>query len=92
LRAESRDAAKLDAFLTRAQQLANATVAESALHVWEPVAATLERKAGYVRKQLMVQAPSRKLLQQFLAHWVVALRGADARSVRWTLDVDPIEV
>jgi primosomal protein N' (replication factor Y) len=92
LRVESRDAAKLDAFLTRAQELAKATVAEAALHVWEPVAATLERKAGYVRKQLMVQAPSRKLLQQFLAHWVVALRSADARAVRWTLDVDPIEV
>ena len=96
LRTESRDAAALDSFLDRSQQLAHATLAETAeaegLRVWEPVTATLERKAGYVRKQLMVQADSRRSMQQFLAGWISALRTADSRAVRWTIDVDPIEV
>ena len=96
LRTEARDAAALDSFLVRSQQLAHATLAETVeaegLRVWEPVTATLERKAGYVRKQLMVQADSRRSMQQFLAGWISALHTADSRAVRWTIDVDPIEV
>ncbi|MFY8063242.1 MAG: primosomal protein N', partial [Usitatibacteraceae bacterium] len=68
LRTESRNAAALDSFLHRAQQLAKSTLAETieagGLRVWEPVTATLERKAGYVRKQLMLQADSRRSMQQ----------------------------
>ncbi len=102
LRTESRDADALDNFLSRAQQLAHSRLAETteangtggagALRVWEPVTATLERKAGYVRKQLMVQADSRRNMQQFLAGWIDALRSTDSRAVRWVVDVDPIDV
>jgi primosomal protein N' (replication factor Y) (superfamily II helicase) len=102
LRTESRDAAALDSFLARAQQFAHSVLAENTetgaagraggMRVWEPVTATLERKAGYVRKQLMVQADSRRNMQQFLAGWIDALRSADSRAVRWVVDVDPIDV
>jgi primosomal protein N' (replication factor Y) len=96
LRSESRDATALDSFLARSQHLAHATLDSHSelrgVRVWEPVTATLERKAGYVRKQLMVQADSRRSMQQFLAGWMSALRAADSRAVRWNVDVDPIEV
>ncbi len=94
LRAEARDANKLDAFMAGAQALAARSKAESNadVHVWDPVVATLERKAGYSRKQLMVQADTRRGLQHFLRSWIDEIRGADARAVRWTIDVDPIDV
>lgn len=96
LRSESRDATALDSFLARSQHLAHATLDSHSelrgVRVWEPVTATLERKAGYVRKQLMVQADSRRSMQQFIAGWMSALRAADSRAVRWNVDVDPIEV
>jgi len=92
LRTESRDVEKLDAFMTSAQQLAREVAQVDTLRVWEPVAATLERKAGYVRKQLMVQADSRRALQQFLTSWMEPLRASDTRAVRWAVDVDPIDV
>ncbi len=92
LRGESRDGAKLDAFMVTAQSLAQRLDTGDAVRVWEPVLATLERKAGYVRKQLMVQADTRRALQQFLGVWIAQLRAADARAVRWLLDVDPIDI
>ena len=92
LRTESRDAAKLDAFMARAQQSAHAVEHVESLRIWEPVTATLERKAGYARKQLMVQADSRRALRGFLTAWIVALRDTDDRAVRWAIDVDPIDV
>jgi len=92
LRTESRDVEKLDAFMARAQQLAREVAQVETLRVWEPVTATLERKAGYVRKQLMVQADSRRALQQFLTAWIEPLRASDTRAVRWAVDVDPIDV
>jgi primosomal protein N' (replication factor Y) len=94
LRAEARDAKRLDLFMARAQQLANQAQSDASagLHVWDPVVATLERKAGYVRKQLMVQADARRGLQQFLSGWITQLREIDDRAVRWTIDVDPIDV
>ena len=36
------------------------------VQVWDSVPPTLARKAGFERRQLMVQATSRKALQQFL--------------------------
>jgi primosomal protein N' (replication factor Y) len=99
LRTESRDADALDSFLSRAQQHAHSILAASTrtsgaggLRVWEPVSATLERKAGYMRKQLMLQADSRRSMQQFLTSWIDTLRLTDSRAVRWVVDVDPIDV
>jgi primosomal protein N' (replication factor Y) (superfamily II helicase) len=92
LRAESHDAAKLDRYLRGAQQSAQRLAVGNTLRVWEPVVATLERKAGYVRKQLMIQADSRRDMQVFLSTWVALLRELDSRGVRWILDVDPVEV
>jgi primosomal protein N' (replication factor Y) len=53
----------------------------------------MERLKGMERAQLLVQAGSRKALQQFLQGWVPLLRALPQSSkVRWSVDVDPLEV
>jgi primosomal protein N' len=39
-----------------------------------------------------VQAAARADLQRFLSAWRPALSDSASRSVRWSLDVDPLEV
>ncbi|MDP3689003.1 MAG: hypothetical protein Q8R64_15585 [Sulfurimicrobium sp.] len=51
----------------------------------------MARLAGRERAQLLVQADSRRDLQNFLQHWNAALMGLKARQVRWSLDVDPLD-
>ena len=95
LRAEAGDVEKLDAFLAGAQTSGQRIVVDNQLggiNVWEPVASTLERKAGFTRKQLMVQSDRRATLQQFLTVWLDGLRADNIRTVKWAIDVDPIEV
>jgi primosomal protein N' (replication factor Y) len=43
------------------------------------------------RAQLLVQSASRPALQDFLRAWTERLFATAPRSVRWHLDVDPIE-
>ena len=92
LRAESKQAESLAKFMadiaTNAQTLAPA----HGVHVWDPVPPTLARKAGYERRQLMVQADSRAVLQRFLSHWLIMVRQREVRAVKWVIDVDPLEV
>lgn len=97
LRGEARDVAKLDAFFDEACAWAKsiaATLADEAntLRVWEPVPSTLERKAGFTRKQLMLQSTQRSALHQLLDAWLPMLRASEHRGVKWIVDVDPIEV
>jgi primosomal protein N' (replication factor Y) (superfamily II helicase) len=92
LKVEARDTAKLDKFCENALQLATVHANNTSVHVWEPVASSLARKAGYSRKQLMVQSDKRGALQLFLAAWIAEIRQSDARQIKWVIDVDPIEV
>jgi len=58
-----------------------------------PVPATMVRRAGRTHAQLLVESPQRVLLQRFLADWVPRLSALPApRSLRWALDVDPLDV
>jgi len=59
---------------------------------WGPVSAPMARRAGRFRVHLLLQAQQRKPLHRLLKD----LRGTvnalpEARSVRWSLDVDPLE-
>ena len=66
--------------------------AETGLAVLGPVTAPMERRAGRFRAQLLLRAARRAPLHATLA---VALRRIDAlpeaRRVRWSLDVDPLD-
>jgi len=90
LRAESKKAGEALEFLGQAGRLARR--AGEGVEVFDPVPAALERKAGFERAQLLVRAPSRQALQPFLRAWRLALTARDQRRVRWSLDVDPLEV
>jgi primosomal protein N' (replication factor Y) len=58
-----------------------------------PVPASLARRADRHHAQLLVESANRSLLQGFLADWVPRLADLPgARSLRWALDVDPLDV
>ncbi len=90
LRAEAKKPGEALRFLREASTIASRITAE--VEVFDPVAAPLERKAGFERAQLLVRARSRGPLQAFLRDWRARLDESAARSVRWSLDVDPQEV
>jgi primosomal protein N' (replication factor Y) len=92
LRAEAKSVASLEAFMEGAADAARTQPHGDGLHVWDPVAAPLSRKAGYERRQLMLQADSRRGLQQFLASWLPKVRALETRAVKWVIDVDPLDV
>ncbi len=65
----------------------------AAVRILGPVSAPMERKAGRYRAQLLLQSRQRKGLHDMLRHLRIALEGSvSARRVRWSIDVDPIEL
>lgn len=91
LRAEATDRRAPAAFLEHARQLAVALDAPG-VELWGPVPAPMERRAGRFRAQLMVQATERCALHRLLSPWIgQLLRDPQARRVRWSVDVDPVE-
>jgi primosomal protein N' (replication factor Y) len=61
------------------------------VRVYDPVPHVITRRADLERAQLLVQSASRPALQEYLRAWSERLFAAAPRSVRWHLDVDPIE-
>jgi primosomal protein N' (replication factor Y) len=58
-----------------------------------PVPAAMMRRADRHHAQLLVESAQRAQLQRFLAEWVPQVAALQARrSLRWALDVDPLEV
>ncbi|HUX74366.1 MAG TPA: primosomal protein N' [Steroidobacteraceae bacterium] len=97
LRAEAADASRLDAFLRHAADLGRALCAAqdaaNALQVLGPASALIGRRADRFRAHLLIEADGRAKLQNFLAAWlpqVEALR--EPPGLRWSIDVDPLEV
>ncbi len=92
LRAEAVDPAAPLAFLETARSMA-AELAGEGVQLLGPVPAPMERRAGRTRAQLLLQSPSRAALHRLLKPWIVALEGLkEGRRVRWSLDVDPVEL
>lgn len=64
-----------------------------AVEVWGPVPAPMERRGGLFRTHLLLQADRRSELQACLeALMADAGNIAGARRVRWSLDVDPVDM
>jgi len=79
-------------FLDRARDLA-AALAVPEVEVLGPATAPMERRAGLYRAQLLLHAPGHSPLQRLLARWLPAVEElSEARKVRWSLDVDPLEL
>ena len=80
------------AFLDRARELA-LPLAGSQVEVLGPASAPMERRAGHYRGQLLLHAATHAPLQRLFAAWLPALEALpEARRVRWSLDVDPLEL
>jgi primosomal protein N' (replication factor Y) len=63
------------------------------VQVLGPAPASLARRAGRHRAQLLVESPARGALQAFLDAWVARVASLKApRGLRWSLDVDPAAV
>ena len=92
LRAEAVDAELPRGFLTEARRAAE-QARPTGIALLGPVPALMERRAGRHRAQLLVESERRPPLQRFLGGWMAELEGLpSARRVRWSLDVDPIEI
>ncbi len=92
LRAEASQSPPVFGFLQAAAALAREQ-APAGLHVLGPASAPMERRAGRYRGQLLLQAGSRRELQQLLPAWREAVAGIETqRRVRWSLDVDPVDL
>ena len=92
LRADSPQRAEAFGFLHAAETVVPAA-RDSNVRVLGPAPATMARRAGRHRAQLLVESPLRGALQAFLADWVEELvKLRVPRSLRWSLDVDPAEV
>jgi primosomal protein N' (replication factor Y) len=92
LRAEAKDREGLDGYLRAAASRAGA-LGTRGVRVLGPAAALIARRADHFRAHLLIESPSRGRLQRFLAAWlpqVDALPGP--AGVRWSIDVDPLEV
>lgn len=90
LRAEALQASAALDFLQQAKQL---MTGYTAVTVLGPISATMKKKADQHRAQLLLQSPNRQALQQQLAVLAQKLpKSKRHNAVRWSLDVDPLEI
>ncbi len=100
LRAEAVDGQLPLQFLKHARQLAEqlgaafgANFGESSVQLLGPIPAPMERRAGRIRAQLLLQASERAALHHLLEPWLQQLESDKlGRKVRWSIDVDPQEM
>ncbi len=58
-----------------------------------PIPAPMEKRAGRIRAQLLLQSSSRAELHNLLTPWLQQLESSKlGRKVRWSIDVDPQEM
>ncbi len=90
LRADASQREHVDAFLAAA----NAGLPRSdQFQIAGPMPAPMPLRAGRHRGQLLLEATSRSALHGMLRSWQLALAALpSARRVRWSLDVDPIDL
>ena len=77
----------------RAAAASGDTLKESDIKILGPATALIARRADHFRAHLLIETAARPILQRFLNLWlpqVEALRGP--KGLRWSIDVDPLEV
>jgi len=96
LRAEANNGRAANQFLEEALQQAELLVEQHQLaevDLLGPVPSPMERRAGRYRAQLLMQAAQRSTLHQ-LVHLLLPLleQHPEARKVRWSIDIDPLDM
>jgi primosomal protein N' (replication factor Y) len=98
LRAEAKQVELADAFLLAARRAIEDAERlhndhSSALEINGPLPAPMPRRAGYQRTQLLLSGTHRRRLHATLDDALPAIHALpEARKVRWSLDVDPIDL
>ncbi|UMR31687.1 primosomal protein N' [Massilia sp. MB5] len=87
LRAEAAELAVALDFLRAARDC----TAHEGITVNEPIPMSMTRVHNVERAQLLVESASRPALQAFLKEWTAALRALKTR-VKWSLEVDPLDI
>ncbi|NIG62450.1 MAG: primosomal protein N' [Serratia symbiotica] len=93
LRAEDHDNQQAPHFLQQQRNwLETSQLKDDSLWVLGPVPALHAKRGGRFRWQLLLQHPSRQVLQQLVKNLLPLVSTLpQARKVKWTLDVDPID-
>jgi primosomal protein N' (replication factor Y) len=87
LRAEARELADAIGFLEAARD----SLPSDAITMNDPIPMTMTRVHNVDRAQLLVESASRPALQAYLKAWIAVLREMKTR-VRWSLEVDPLDI
>ncbi len=87
LRAEARELELALEFLRGARDL----VQHGGITINDPIPMSMARVHNMERAQLLVESPSRPALQAFLKEWMQALREQKTR-IKWSLEVDPVDI
>ena len=93
-RAEDLDNKQAALFLERLRQLLDASpLRDQALWLMGPIPALQPKRGGRFRWQLLLQHPSRGHLQRLVAASLPLVETlTQTRKVKWSLDVDPIDI
>lgn len=89
--AESKSSEQANAFLMQLQHNLNAWGLDNIM-ILGPVPALLQKKAGFYRHHLLLQSTERNELHRALTMVTAHLYQDKTSSVRWMLDVDPMEL
>jgi primosomal protein N' (replication factor Y) len=89
MRVDARSMAEAIGFLETARALGQDKA--EGVFLYDPVPALMPRVANRERAQLLIQSGNRARLQAFLTPWIAALREQKTGTVRWSLDVDPLD-
>lgn len=90
IRAEAVKAGNSISFL---EAISNSCSHHNLVELLGPIPSAMEKRAGKYRAQLLVSSTSRRYLHQALASAVqIAEKLPSARSVRWSIDVDPFDL
>ncbi len=92
LRAEAREPQRLAEFLQTAAERGT-RLNEPGIKILGPASALMARRADYFRAHLLIETASRGDLQRYLTRWLPAVEDLPgAKGMRWSIDVDPLEV
>ncbi|AAF85486.1 primosomal protein N' [Xylella fastidiosa] len=90
LRAEAKDTTSTQQFLATVRKH---IPIDNAVECYGPMSAPMPRRAGYERYQLLLSSSQRNTLHRTLNVLIPAIHALpEARRVRWSLDVDPVDL
>lgn len=92
IRADHKKLANCLQFLSAARELGEPLVdADNPVFMCDPVPLTVVRVGGIERAQMLIESESRPALHRFLTQWLAQLHELPG-SVRWFLEVDPVDL